>query len=408
MMPSGRKQLLLWIAAALGATAALTIILVREHQPTARHVLYVVGDSKRGRELFFGDKQCSICHSIEGQGGRIAPDLSETHPGSPAMGWLATVLWNHAPGMYRRIRTGVSYPHLDTGEMADILAFLYESASAEHPGNPTAGRDVFEQKGCVRCHSVRSWGGKSAPDLSEVAAGSASEWTRAMWNHAGSMIAPISAALGEWPQFMGNDMDNLIAYVNEGKTNPTQATRGDPQQGWHVFQARCIQCHSVGGQGGKLGPELGPDRELPVTTAQFASVLWNHAPTMLRLSQEKGITPPILNGSEMADLAAFLGSLRFFEPVGSPFIGERVFSERGCARCHGPSAGGTKLAPPIVARSDAFTTVSLTSALWKHGPKMVDRTEQLNIPWPVLEPTDIGNLVSFLNAPHHQSRSPER
>lgn len=399
-MPSGRKQLLLWIAAALVATATLAIILIREHKPAARHVLYVVGDAKRGRALFFGDKQCSICHSIEGQGGHIAPDLSQTHPGSPAMGWLATVLWNHAPGMFRRIRAGVSYPHLDTEEMADILAFLYEAASAEHPGDPTAGRDVFQRKGCVRCHSVRSWGGDKAPDLSNIASGGTTEWTRAMWNHAGSMVGPISAALGEWPQFMGTDMDDLVAFISQGNTPSSQTSRGDPQQGWKVFQTRCIQCHSVHGSGGKLGPELGPEQDLPVTTAQFASVLWNHAPTMLRLSREKNITPPTLNGSEMADLAAFLGSLRFIEPAGSAFVGERVFSERGCARCHGPTAQGTDLGPRIEA-GDAFSAVSLTSALWKHGPKMVDRTEKLNIPWPVLEPTDIGNLVSFLNAAHH-------
>ena len=30
---------------------------------------------------------------------------------------------------------------------------------------------------------------------------------------------------------------------------------------------------------------------------------------------------------------------------------------------------------------------------------MIDRAEELGIPWPTLKPTDIGNLVSFLNAP---------
>lgn len=401
-MPSGRKQLLLWIAAALVATAALTAILVREHGPAARRVLYVVGDAERGRALFFGDKQCSICHSIGGQGGRIAPDLSATRPSSPAMGWLATVLWNHAPGMFRRIRAGIAYPHLDTEQMADILAFLYQAASTDPPGDLAAGRDVFEHKGCVQCHSVRSFGGHSAPDLSDVAAGGANEWTRAMWNHAESMVGPISSALGAWPQFMGTEMSDLVAYIGEGNVRSRQPSRGDPQKGWEVFESNCMQCHSVHGNGGKLGPELGPERDLPLTTSQFASVLWNHAPAMLQLSREKNITLPKLNGSEMSDLAAFLGSLRFFEPVGSALVGERVFNQRGCARCHGPAAAGTELGPRIDTATEAFTPVSLTTALWKHGPKMVDRTERLNIPWPMLEPTDIGDLVSFLNAPHHQ------
>jgi mono/diheme cytochrome c family protein len=97
-MPDGRKQLLLWIAAAVIASAALVTVLIREHRPAAmRQALYVVGDPQRGAALFFGEKQCSICHSINGSGGHIAPDLSAEHPAAPAMGWLATVLWNHAP-----------------------------------------------------------------------------------------------------------------------------------------------------------------------------------------------------------------------------------------------------------------------------------------------------------------------
>jgi len=30
-------------------------------------------------------------------------------------------------------------------------------------GNPTRGRDVYVEKGCIACHAVRDPGGKSAP-----------------------------------------------------------------------------------------------------------------------------------------------------------------------------------------------------------------------------------------------------
>jgi hypothetical protein len=33
---------------------------------------------------------------------------------------------------------------------------------------------------------------------------------------------------------------------------------------------------------------------------------------------------------------------------------------------------------------------------------MVDRVEEIGISWPTLEPTDIGDLVAFLNAPRRQ------
>jgi mono/diheme cytochrome c family protein len=398
IMPNGPKQLLLWIAAAVVAIAVLVFILVRERRPgEARHALYLVGDPQRGAALFYGDKQCSICHAVNGEGGRIAPDLSASRPGSPAMGWLATVLWNHAPGMFRRIRSSQAYPQLSTQEMADLLSFLYQAGNADRPGDMSAGAKVFQEKGCVRCHAVRGAGGNAAPDLASVAGESTDEWMSAMWNHAQSMIGPVTTALGEWPKFSGTEMNNLAAYVS-GTPKPTspQQPKGNADRGWTVFQSRCIACHSVRGNGGKTGPELGPERDLPLSASQFASTLWNHAPAMVEAGHDRGIAPT-LDKNEMADLLAFMASLRYVEPVGSPFVGQRVFADRGCARCHGNGAEGTQLGPSIRAHGDAYTAVSLTTALWKHGPKMVDMAQEMSIPWPTLQASDIGDLVSFLN-----------
>jgi cytochrome c oxidase cbb3-type subunit 3 len=35
-----------------------------------------IGDPKAGKELFFGDANCSLCHMVNGLGGRLGPDLS--------------------------------------------------------------------------------------------------------------------------------------------------------------------------------------------------------------------------------------------------------------------------------------------------------------------------------------------
>ena len=400
-----RKQLLIWIPTALITLSLLVAVFLQVRRPsTARRATYIVGDPQNGAALFFGDKQCGICHAINGFGGRIAPDLSGRHPGTPAMGWMAAVLWNHGPGMWRQIRKkNDPYPQLNAQEMADILAYLYQASSIDRSGDASAGQRVFDEKGCVRCHSVGGTGGQSAPELSKIAAGTNSNaWTLTMFNHAGSMVAPITNTLGAWPQFSGNEMNDLIAYVSQSA--PQSATKareipGDAALGWGVFQRRCMPCHSVRGQGGSVGPELGPDRDLPLSTAQFASVLWNHAPAMLRQARESGIPPPVLQGTDMADLRTFLASLRYFEPTGSPLVGERVFSDRGCAACHGRMAEGTQIGPGLRSPAEAFTTISLTVALWRHGPRMIDRAQELGIPWPTLKATDLGDLVSFLNAP---------
>jgi putative heme-binding domain-containing protein len=34
------------------------------------------GDARRGKELFYGDASCSLCHMVEGKGGRLGPELT--------------------------------------------------------------------------------------------------------------------------------------------------------------------------------------------------------------------------------------------------------------------------------------------------------------------------------------------
>jgi cytochrome c2 len=402
---SKSRQFALWTLAAFVAVAGLVAILILEYRsPVRRQALYVVGIPEEGAKLFFGEKRCSLCHAVNGRGGHVGPDLGTIHPGRPAMGWLATVLWNHAPAMWDRMR-GVKPPQLNQEEMAHVLAFLYQAATADHPGNVRAGQLVFSLKGCIQCHAVRGEGGHTAPELSEVAAsGDAVAWVRAMWNHAQRMEGPISNKLGGWPEFQGEEMNHLIAYVSSGQgrtefdARSASVLRGSAEHGWKVFQEKCIQCHSVSGEGGKIGPELGPDLDLPHSMARFATVMWNHAPAMLARVRQASLAAPTLEGEEIQDVQTFLISLQYFEPSGSALLGERVFAERGCARCHGAQAEGTHEGPRLKPGPDAFTTVSLASALWNHGPGMWARAQQLGVAWPTLEGTDIGNLTSFLNA----------
>lgn len=399
---SKRQQFILWIVAASLATAALAATLISEHRSAAvRHSLFVVGVPEKGAALFFGDKHCSICHAVNGKGGRVAPDLGNIRLGTPAMGWLTATLWNHAPGMWRQMR-GAQSPQLSQEEMAHILAFLYQSGTVDRAGDPAAGERIFSAKGCIQCHAVRSSGGHSGPELSSAGQAGSTAWMHAMWNHAQSMLDPVTSRLGSWPQFTGQEMIDLMAYVSQG--GPAHSTgaavvHGSAERGWQAFQAKCIECHAVRGKGGSIGPELGPDHALPRGSADFAAVLWNHAPAMVGRARQSSVSVPTLQNDELADILQFLLSLRYYEPMGSPFVGERVFAERGCANCHGPKAEGTGQGPKLRSGTEAFTTISLATALWRHGPAMRLRAEAKGLDWPTLQATDVGEIVSFLNDP---------
>ena len=396
-MPSTDRRTLFsfWAAAGLILLAAL----VGCRSKPSSHPVYVEGVPEKGAALFYGAKHCGLCHAVNGVGGRMAPDLSGKRPAPPAVGWLVSMLWNHQPGMARQMRgSRAGYPSLSQEEMAHILAFLYQTETVDSPGNGALGSRVFESKGCVRCHSVRSVGGTSAPDLSSLAGGGSVAWTAAMWNHAQSMIEPLTKELGAWPQFSGTEMNNLIAYVSAGRPRKPDV-HGSVARGSEVFKKNCIRCHTVNGDGGHVvGPSLGPETDLPLSPAQFSSVLWNHAPAMLRQVKDQGIEAPKLQTAEISDLLAFLASLRYVEPPGSVEAGEHVFADRGCAHCHGAKAEGGSMGPALRAHGKPYTAVSFATTMWSHGPKMQARAEEMGMSWPVLQASDVGNFVSFLNS----------
>src|ERR1039458_5492604 len=127
-------------------------------------------------------------------------------------------------------------------------------------------------------------------------------WMHAMWNHAQSMIEPVTKELGAWPQFTGAEMSDLVAYVNGGPSPTIQEDgdlRGSADHGWEVFQAKCIQCHSVRGKGGKIGPELGPDHDLPRTSDRKTAIC-----AAARITAGKSSRPSASNAIRCAAKAA--------------------------------------------------------------------------------------------------------
>ena len=413
------RHLLLWGLAAAGASALLVGVLQWDHKyGRARWANFLVGDPHRGFHLF-QEKGCGHCHAVNGVGGRLAPDLGYQQPPPSGLDQIVTAMWNHAPRMWERMRKEkLPYPDLSYEEMAHLFAYLYTARYVDEPGDIHRGRELFSTKGCLRCHALYGVGGKVGPDLSSVAGvDTPIAWAQAMWNHAPAMEAELGKLGLPWPQFGRGEMNDLLAYIRDvtgGPRREFELLPASPDRGWQLFQSKsCIVCHSVKGEGGRVGPELGPRHELPLTIVQFTGLMWNHSPKMWRAMQARNILRPAFTGREMADLIAFLHSVRYFEPGGSPQMGEMLFARRGCSNCHGPRGEGTPSGPGLRGRGENFTSVTLATALWRHGPEMEQRTRKLGLPWPKLAESDVGDLLVFLNTPpedrpHLQSRSSDK
>lgn len=394
-----RLHLISWaLLAAIAVLAFAAAMVTQSRRARERWSLFLTGSPQQG-SLVFRDKGCIRCHSVNGEGGKVGPDLGRKRAAQSSLPQLVTAMWNHAPQMWERMRTDrVAYPELSYDDVAQLLAYLYMSRHVDDAGDPARGHELFASKGCIRCHAVGGVGGKIGPDLAAASdLTGPMEWTQALWNHASGMRQAAEREGIAWPEFQGHELRDLYAYVRQNSSRGS-VSPGDPARGWQVFQQKsCTGCHSIRTADQLEGPNLGPERQLPETFTGLGGAMVSHSPQMEKAMARQGISRPQLSAQEMTDIFAFLYSLRYVDPTGSPHVGASVFRWRGCSRCHGDKAEGTARAPAL--RERTYNSISLAVALWRHGQRMYAQTRPLGIGWPTLVESDVGDLLAFLNSP---------
>jgi mono/diheme cytochrome c family protein len=177
----------------------------------------------------------------------------------------------------------------------------------------------------------------------------------------------------------------------------------DPLAGRQIFlQKGCQTCHAVWGEGGSLGPDLGKEGVWH-SVMQLAGVLWNHSPEMIEKMRERRMSRPMISSAEMADLAAFLYFLNYFDTPGDPTRGKLLFSEKGCAKCHSVGNGQARIGPALDPYKHLASPLFLARAMWSSGPAMARKMAELQIPRPELMGTDLADILSYI-----QTASAER
>ncbi len=359
-------------------------------------------DPVEGSRLFVS-KGCVVCHAVDGEGGKIGPDLGRISAGRTLLG-MAAVMWNHSPRMTDRIKEAkVARPKLSPEEMANLFAFLNYTGYLGSPGDPKRGAELFRDRSCIRCHAVGRVGGSVGPGLDHFKRYlSPVVLAAAMWNHGPKMRAVMEQAGIPRPQLTGEDIADLLAYIRSaGRGGPESAVYllpGNPEAGGRLFQEkRCAACHGPEGTGG-VGPNFRLRREdFQGGLAQVGALMWNHGPAIWQEMAEKKIPFPTLTGQEMADLVAFLYTLQYFAEPGNAARGREAFEAKGCAACHGTSGRGGG-APDLTKSLGRASPIEIAAAMWNHGSAMAQEARARGVPWPNLEGRDLADLVEFLRA----------
>jgi len=358
----------------------------------------------------FGAKGCVKCHSINGVGGKVGPDLARSlRPRS--FYDVATAMWNHLSRMADRMKQlGITRPQLTAQEAGDLVGFLYTLNYFDPPGNVAAGRQLFSEKKCIVCHQVGGTGGVVGPNLDSLKQFASPIYVAsAMWNHGPAMAEAMKAKGVERPTFTAQELRDLIGFLapatGGAPEGPLYVLPGRPELGRELFvEKKCIQCHSVGGVGGRVGPDLVGlgVRRSPV---EFAATIWNKAPAMMAAMATRNITVPQLRPEDMADLVAYLYSVRYFASGGSVPKGWVVASNKGCLQCHAVSGERGKPASDLTRAKGLDSSAAVLAALWNHTV-VTPRVAGKQIEWPMLKADEMADLVTLLESISQPRRTP--
>jgi cytochrome c2 len=269
------------------------------------------------------------------------------------------------------------------------------------PDDPLAGRQVFIEKGCPKCHAIWGEGGSLGPDLGKVGVWrSVMELAGVLWNHSPEMIEKMRERRISRPTISTEEMANLAAflYFLNYFDQP-----GDASKGERLFsQKGCVKCHAVGGQGDHVGPPLDTYKRF-ASPLFLARSMWTHNSMMARKMVENGVPRPEFADGELAHIFAYMqtassepsGEQIYMRP-GSPTRGEAIFKAKGCVRCHAIRGSGGQIGPDLGREELHRRVTEIAGLMWNHEPGMAAKMQNMGIPLPQFSDQELSDLVAYL------------
>jgi nitric oxide reductase subunit C len=179
------------------------------------------------------------------------------------------------------------------------------------------GKQLWEANNCMGCHTILGEGAYYAPELTQVYTRRGPDFIRAMLTNPEAMY-PGQRRMVQY-HFTPGQIDDLMAFLQwigtmdlngfPPKPNlmpvavsagPAVAVTGNRPQ---IFNQLCIACHTLGGQGGVVGPNLdgvGGRRDADYIRK------WLHDPMSVKADAKMPKLP--LSDGQIDELVAFLST----------------------------------------------------------------------------------------------------
>jgi len=171
---------------------------------------------------------------------------------------------------------------------------------------------------------------------------------------------------------------------------------GNVKKGWEVFTTKkCSFCHSIWGEGGKGGPDLGALPESYVSPSQLAALMWNHGPEMWGRMAARKIPLQKIDKTEMADLFAFLDFLRYMDEPGDLKKGKILMESKACIKCHTVKEGKKE---DLIRWGMYVNPILWAEMMWNHAPQMENEMERRGILGVEFKGNEMVDLIAYIRS----------
>jgi len=267
------------------------------------------------------------------------------------------------------------------------------------PSNPLDGRIVFEEKGCIVCHSLSGYGGTIASDLGmEKYYGSFLELASIIWNHIPEMDRKFRELKFDRPLFNEKEMSDLIYFIYYLRY---LGEPGSVSNGKKLLTTKgCMSCHQIFDNGGSVAPDFAQLKQF-ASPPYIAQVMWNHGPSMQEKMRELNMKYPKLTGDNIADITAYirqatLANSEFRMSPGNPSKGRIEFKQKGCINCHQIETGEERPGPDLLDLNLNKSVTEIAAQMWNHSPAMIDFMTKEAVEYPQFEDNEMADLIAYL------------
>jgi len=245
----------------------------------------------------------------------------------------------------------------------------------------------------MECHAIGGYGGTAAQDLARIVSKENFYGIAQMiWNHVPKMSEKYQEEKIRWPLISPDEMSRLMPflYFLNFFDKP-----GDPEEGEKVlFREKCVTCHRVGKVGIVKVKPLDEFRQYR-SPVFFVTRFWNTGKEVGELMRAQGLRLFEFRENDLMDTIAYIkrSGLDGYEekniylPPPNPKNGQKLFSEKGCGKCH-PRTGTPRetFGGAVVGSFTQIAGSMLNHAMWS----VPDRPDM------PLTPEEMSDLLSYV------------